>query len=55
MFERLTEAFLEDRETQRQRNEFFIIHGFCESWSEEYKTESENGLKRYSTARRGEQ
>lgn len=55
MFERLTKAFLEDRETQRQRNEFFIIHGFCESWSEEHKTESDNGLKRYSTARRWEQ
>lgn len=55
MFERLTKEFLEDRETQRQRNEFFIIHGFCESWSEEYKTESDNGLKRYSTARRWEQ
>lgn len=55
MFERLTKAFLEDRETQRQRKEFFIIHGFCESWSEEHKTESDNGLKRYSTARRWEQ
>ena len=55
MFKRLTKAFLEDRETQRQRNKFFIIHGFCESWSEEYKTESDNGLKRYSTAHRWEQ
>lgn len=55
MFERLTKAFLEDKETQRQRNEFFIIHGFYESWSEEHKTESDNGLKRYSTARRWEQ
>ena len=55
MFERLTKAFLQDRETQRQHNEFFIIHGFCESWSEEHKTESDNGLRRYSTARRWEQ
>ena len=55
MFERLTKAFLKDRETQRQRNEFFIVHGFFESWSEEHKTESDNGLKRYSTAHRWEQ
>lgn len=55
MFERLTKAFLEDKETQRQRNEFFIIHGYYESWSGEHKTESDNGLKRYSTARRWEQ
>ena len=55
MFERLTKAFLEDRERQRQRNEFFIVHGFFESWSEEHKTESDNGLKRYSTAHRWEQ
>lgn len=55
MFEELKKEFLQDRETQRQREEFFIIHGFCESWSEEHKTESDNGLKRYSTARRWEQ
>ncbi len=55
MFERLTKAFLEDRETQRQRNEFYIIHGYCESWSKEQQNESDNGLKRYSTARRWEQ
>ena len=55
MFENLTKAFLQDRETQRQRNEFFIIHGYCESWSKEQQTESDNGLKRYSTARRWEQ
>jgi len=55
MFERLTKAFLEDRETERQRNEFFIIHGYCESWSKEQQNESDNGLKRYSTARRWEQ
>lgn len=55
MFERLTKAFLEDRETQRQRNEFYILHGYCESWSKEQQNESDNGLKRYSTARRWEQ
>lgn len=55
MFERLTKAFLEDKETQRQRNEFFIIHGFYESWSKEHQNESDNGLKTYSTARRWEQ
>lgn len=55
MFERLIKAVLEDREAQRQRNEFFIIHGYYESWSKEQQNESDNGLKRYSTARRWEQ
>lgn len=55
MFERLTKAFLQDRETQRQRNAFFIIHGFCENWRQEEQNENDNGLQRYSTAHRWEQ
>jgi hypothetical protein len=55
MFERLTKAFLEDRKAQEQHNEFFIIHGYCKSWRKEQQNENDNGLKRYSTARRWEQ
>ena len=55
MFEELKKEYLQDREQRKEKDAFYIIHGFCESWSEEHKTESDNGLKRYSTARRWEQ
>lgn len=55
MFEELKKEYLQDRETQRQRNEFFIIHGFCEDWRQEEQNENDDGLKRYSTERRWEQ
>ena len=55
MFEELKKEYLQDREQRKEKDAFYIIHGFCESWSEEHKTESDNGLKRYSTERRWEQ
>ena len=55
MFEELKKEYLQDREQRKEKDAFYIIHGFYESWSEEHKTESDNGLERYSTERRWEQ
>lgn len=55
MFERLRKEYLQDRKAQKEKNTFFIIHGFMESWADEHKEENDNGLKRYSTDLRWEQ
>ena len=50
MFENLKNAFLQDRETQRQKNAAFIENGYSND-----NTRNDNGLKHYSTPKRWEQ
>jgi hypothetical protein len=50
MFENLKNAFLQDRETQRQKNAAFIENGYSND-----STRNDNGLKHYSTPKRWEQ
>lgn len=52
LFENLKKLYLEDRETQKELNRFYIDHGFLQSWNEAEKKESDNGLKRYATETR---
>ena len=52
MFELLKERFLKERQNKKQESKFYIENGFCQSWSDEYKTASDEGLKRYSTETR---
>ena len=49
MFELLKERYLKERENKKQEQKFYIENGFCQSWSDEHKTASDEGLKRYST------
>ena len=55
MFELLKERFLKERQNTKQENTFYIENGFCQSGSDEYKTASDEGLKRYSTETRWNQ
>lgn len=55
MFELLKNQYLQDREGTKTKTLFFINHGFMESWSDENKKESDDGLKRYSTDTRWNQ
>ena len=55
MFTLLTKAFLQDRKTQTNNIVFYIANGYYPTWSEEHRTDADRGLKKYSTARRGEQ
>lgn len=52
MFTLLKERYLKERENKKQENRFYIENGFCQSWSDEHKTASDEGLKRYSTETR---
>ena len=55
MFENLKKHYLQDRENQKAINKFFIENGYCESWCENEKKASDNGLRRYSTETRWNQ
>lgn len=49
MFTLLKERYLKERQNKKQENRFYIENGFYQSWSDEYKIASDEGLKRYST------
>lgn len=55
MFELLKESYLKERENQKAINRFFIENGYCESWCENEKEASDEGLRRYSTETRWNQ
>lgn len=55
MFENLKNHYLQDRKTQKAINRFFIENGYCESWCENEKKASDDGLRRYSTETRWNQ
>lgn len=55
MLERLKERFLEGQEEKKQNTIFFIKNGYMESWSDEHKTASDNGIRRYCTSTRWDQ
>ena len=52
MFELLKNELMADHERQLENTKFYIENGFCESWSEEHKKTSDNGLRKYSTETR---
>ena len=52
MFTLLKERYLKERQNKKQENRFYIENGFCQSWSDEHKTASDEGLKQYSTETR---
>lgn len=55
MFELLKESYLKERQNKKQENKFFIENGYCESWCENEKKASNDGLRRYSTETRWNQ
>lgn len=55
MFEELKKEYLQNREEQKNKNRFFIRFGYMESWSDKYKEQNDNGLKKYLTDLRFEQ
>lgn len=55
MFELLKKELLEDHERQLKNTKFYIENGFCESWSDEHKKYSDNGIRKYSTETRWNQ
>ena len=55
MFEMLKERFVADCESRKENTKFFIQNGYCESWAEENKKFSDDGIRRYSTERRWQQ
>lgn len=55
MFELLKERFLQGQEAKKEETRFFIENGYCEKWSDEHKKNSDEGIRRYCTARRWEQ
>ena len=55
MFEQLNNAIVAEATEEKAKKRFYIENGFCESWSEEHRTHSDEGIKRYCTARRWEQ
>lgn len=55
MFKQLNNAIIAEATKEKEKSRFFIKNGFCESWAEEHRTPSDNGIARYSTARRWEQ
>ena len=55
MFENLKNAIITEATEEKAKNRFFIENGYCENWSEENHKRSDEGIKRYCTARRWEQ
>lgn len=55
MFTNLKERFLQGQDLKKEKTAFFIAHGFCNDWNEENKKESDEGIRKYSTARRWDQ
>ena len=55
MFELLKEGFLKERQNKKQESKFYIENGYCDSWCENEKKASDNGLRRYSTETRWNQ
>lgn len=55
MFELLTKRVIDYSEKTAKENAYFIKHGYFESWSDEYKTDQDRGLKKYLTELRWNQ
>lgn len=55
MFELLKERFLKERQNKKHESKFYIENGYCESWCENEKKASNDGLRRYSTETRWNQ
>lgn len=47
MFENLRKALIEENNTREEETRFYIQHGYMKTWA--VKTESDNGLQRWST------
>ncbi len=54
-FENLRKNYIASQERQKTENAFYIENGFCESWADEHKTPSDEGIRRYSTETRWNQ
>lgn len=55
MFTQLNNAIIAEATKKKAESRFFIENGFCESWREENRKHSDEGIKHYCTARRWEQ
>lgn len=55
MFERLIDAYMDDRAQQRANTHCFIENGYFPTWNEENRVFSDRGLKEYSTETRWKQ
>lgn len=52
MFTLLKERYLKERQNKKHETRFYIENGFYQSWSDEHKIASDEGLKQYSTETR---
>lgn len=49
MFESLKNLLATEYETKKKEAAFYIENGYCSTWAEENKKESDNGIKKYIT------
>lgn len=55
MFAQLNKAIIAEATAEKAKTRFYIENGFCESWAEDHRKHSDEGIKRYCTARRWDQ
>ena len=55
IFPQLSKLIAIEAEKKKASAKCYIDKGYCPTWSEEHRTESDNGLKQHSTAHRWEQ
>lgn len=55
MFEMLKKRLEEEKAQKEAAAKFYIENGYCETWAEENKRKSDNGIERESTATRWKQ
>lgn len=55
MFDNLKNRIEAEAAETVAHNRFYIENGYCETWSEEHRNRNDEGIKRYSTARRWDQ
>ncbi|RDY21428.1 hypothetical protein [Criibacterium bergeronii] len=55
LFTNLRALLIQEANKEKEETTLFIKKGYCFSWSEEHRKESDNGLRRHSTATRWEQ
>lgn len=52
MFENLRAAVKKEHENRKAEAAFYILHGYCTTWAADHQKESDEGIKRHSTATR---
>lgn len=51
-FTEIKKIVIEDSNTRKENRAFYILNGYMPTWAEEHRTDSDRGLKDYSTETR---